>query len=50
MERCRIDRSRAFEFLARVSSHRNMKIRTIAAQIIDGTFEPRNQPPELAPR
>jgi hypothetical protein len=50
MERYGIDRSRAFEFLTRVSSHRNIKIRVIAAEIIDGSFEPWNgdEPPGTA--
>jgi hypothetical protein len=39
MERYQIDRDRAFEFLVRLSSHRNIKLRIIAAEIVDGTFE-----------
>jgi GAF domain-containing protein len=40
MERYGVDRSRAFEFLTRLSSYRNIKIRAIAEEIIDGSFEP----------
>jgi GAF domain-containing protein len=40
MERYSVDRTRAFQFLTRVSSHRNIKIRAIAEEIIDGSFEP----------
>jgi hypothetical protein len=39
MERYGIDRDRAFALLARESSHRNIKIRMLALQIIDGTFK-----------
>jgi hypothetical protein len=39
MERYGVDRDRAFEFLVRVSMHRNVKVRLIAQQIVDGTFE-----------
>jgi GAF domain-containing protein len=38
MERYSIDRDHAFAFLVRNSSHRNIKIRTLALQVIDGTF------------
>jgi len=38
MERYGVDRDRAFEFLVRTSMHRNVKIRLIAQQIVDGTF------------
>jgi len=38
MERYGVDRDRAFEFLVRTSQHRNVKIRLIAQQILDGAF------------
>ena len=38
MERYRIDRHRAFAFLTRNSQTRNIKVRVLAKQIIDGTF------------
>lgn len=38
MERYGIDRDRAFAFLARSSQTRNIKIRVLAEQIIDGSF------------
>ncbi|CAM3533684.1 GAF and ANTAR domain-containing protein [Nocardioides zeicaulis] len=38
MERYGIDRDRAFSFLARCSQGRNVKIRVLAQQIIDGSF------------
>jgi hypothetical protein len=39
MERYRIDRHGAFAFLTRNSQHRNIKVRILAQQVIDGTFE-----------
>ena len=39
MERYGIDRHRAFAFLSRNSQNRNSKIRVLAQQIIDGTFQ-----------
>jgi GAF domain-containing protein len=39
MERRRLDRDRAFAFLVDLSSHRNTKVRVLARQIIDGTFQ-----------
>jgi AmiR/NasT family two-component response regulator len=39
MERYSIDRHRAFAFLTRNSQHRNIKVRVLARQVIDGTFE-----------
>jgi ANTAR domain/GAF domain len=39
MERYSIDRQRAFAFLTRNSQHRNIKVRILANQIIDGTFQ-----------
>jgi GAF domain-containing protein len=39
MERYSIDRDRAFGFLTRNSQHRNIKVRVLAQQIIDGTFD-----------
>jgi GAF domain-containing protein len=39
MERYRVDRNRAFAFLVRNSNNRNLKLRVLAQQIIDGTFE-----------
>lgn len=38
MERYRIDRNRAFGFLVRTSNNRNLKLRVLAQQVIDGTF------------
>jgi hypothetical protein len=38
MERYSVDHERAFEFLVRTSSHRNVKLRLIARQIVDGSF------------
>jgi GAF domain/ANTAR domain len=39
MERYGIDRNVAFAFLVRNSNHRNVKLRVLARQIIDGTFQ-----------
>lgn len=39
MERYRIGRPQAFSFLVRSSNNRNIKLRTIAQQIIDCTFD-----------
>jgi GAF domain-containing protein len=39
MERYDIDQPRAFAFLTRNSQHRNVKVRGLAQQIIDGTFQ-----------
>ncbi|MGY2702590.1 MULTISPECIES: GAF and ANTAR domain-containing protein [unclassified Nocardioides] len=39
MERYRIDRHQAFAFLTRNSQTRNIKVRLLAQQVIDGTFE-----------
>jgi ANTAR domain/GAF domain len=39
MVRYDIDRHRAFAFLTRTSQTRNIKIRILAQQVIDGTFE-----------
>jgi len=39
MERYRIDRNQAFGFLTRTSQNRNIKVRTLAQQLIAGTFE-----------
>jgi GAF domain-containing protein len=39
MERYRIDRHQAFGFLTRNSQTRNIKVRVLATQIIDGTFQ-----------
>ena len=39
MERYRLDQDRAFAFLVRVSSHRNIKVRVLAQQVIAGTFQ-----------
>jgi len=38
MERYRIDRRRAFAFLVRNSQNRNIKVRFLAQQVIDGAF------------
>lgn len=38
MERYEIDRNQAFAFLVRHSNHRNIKLRVLAQQVIDGTF------------
>jgi AmiR/NasT family two-component response regulator len=39
MERYGIDRYRAFAFLTRNSSAREIKVRNLAKQVIDGTFQ-----------
>jgi hypothetical protein len=39
MERYGIDRHRAFAFLSRCSQDRNVKIRVLAQQVIEGTFK-----------
>jgi hypothetical protein len=39
MERYDIDRQRAFGFLSRTSQTRNVKVRNLAQQVIDGTFQ-----------
>ncbi len=39
MERYDIDRNQAFDFLVRNSNNRNVKLRVLALQVIDGTFE-----------
>jgi hypothetical protein len=39
MERYQVDRGRAFAFLVRNSNDRNLKLRILAQQVIDGTFE-----------
>jgi hypothetical protein len=39
MERYNIDRERAFAFLVRNSNNRNMKLRLLAQQVIDSTFQ-----------
>lgn len=38
MERYGIDRHRAFAFLARCSQNRNIKVRVLAQQVVNGTF------------
>lgn len=38
MERYGIDRHQAFAFLARCSQNRNVKVRLLAQQVVDGTF------------
>ena len=39
MERYGIDRHQAFAFLSRNSQNRNIKVRTLAQAVIDGTFQ-----------
>ena len=39
MERYQLDRERAFAFLVRHSNNRNVKLRVLARQLIDGSFE-----------
>jgi hypothetical protein len=39
MERYGIDRHQAFAFLSRCSQNRNVKVRVLAQQVIDGTFK-----------
>jgi len=39
MERYKIDRDRAFAFLVRTSNDRNVKVRVLAEQIIEGKFQ-----------
>lgn len=38
MERYRVSRDQAFDFLVRNSNDRNVKLRLLAGQVIDGTF------------
>jgi hypothetical protein len=40
MQRYGVDRDQAFGFLVRISNDRNIKLRIIAAQVIDGSFDP----------
>jgi AmiR/NasT family two-component response regulator len=35
MERYRMDETRAFDYLARVSSHGNIKLREVAREVVD---------------
>jgi AmiR/NasT family two-component response regulator len=39
MQRFDIDRDQAFGFLVRISNDRNIKLRDIAQQVINGTFD-----------
>jgi hypothetical protein len=39
MERYHIDRHRAFAFLSRNSQNRNVKVRELARQVLEGTFQ-----------
>jgi hypothetical protein len=39
MERYRIDQHKAFAFLTRHSNNRNIKLRVLAKEVIDGTFQ-----------
>jgi ANTAR domain-containing protein len=39
VERDRVDPHRAFAFLVRLSDNRNVKLRALAHQVIDGTCE-----------
>ena len=39
MERYTVDRNQAFSFLVRNSNERNVKLRVLAQQVIDGTFQ-----------
>jgi AmiR/NasT family two-component response regulator len=39
MQRYGVDRHQAFAFLARNSQNRNIKVRLLAQQVIDGTFQ-----------
>jgi hypothetical protein len=39
MERYSVDRHQAFAFLTRNSQHRNIKVRELAQQVINGTFQ-----------
>jgi hypothetical protein len=52
MERYGLDYERAFAFLARISNNRNVKLRLLARQVIDGSFEltaaERPRPPRLS--
>lgn len=43
MERYGVDEARAFGFLARLSSHENLKIRAVAARLLDAHEADRNQ-------
>ena len=38
MERYGIDRHKAFAFLSRISNNRNIKLRVLAHEVINGTF------------
>jgi AmiR/NasT family two-component response regulator len=38
MERHGLDRERAFAFIAKLSNDRNVKVRVLAQQIVDGTL------------
>jgi hypothetical protein len=49
MVRFGIDKDRAFGFLVRNSSHRNIKTRELAKTVIDGTFE-RTSSEDTSPR
>ncbi len=40
MQRYGVDRDHAFGFLVRISQDRNIKLRIIAQQVIEGTFDP----------
>lgn len=40
MERYQIDRHRAFGALSRISQNRNIKVRALALDVINGTFQP----------
>ena len=40
MERYQIDDDRAFDFLLRTSSHANIKLRDVAARLVDEANKP----------
>jgi AmiR/NasT family two-component response regulator len=46
MERYNIDNEAAFRFLARASSHSNVKLRDVAQQLIEDSTRQRGQTPE----
>jgi hypothetical protein len=47
MERYGIDSGQAFAFLTRCSSTRNLKLRVLAREVIDGAFKSTDAPPSL---
>jgi GAF domain-containing protein len=50
MERFQLDENRAFQYLARVSQHSNIKLRDVAAEMVQQTNENNRPPSELRSR